>query len=58
MNMNKIKCFLSGGHRYRDSDTQAYCDDKTKECTITVTCYKCGKKESFAAPYKNFGIPD
>ena len=58
MNASRIKCILSGGHRYRDSDTQSYCDDKKKECTITVKCYKCGKKSSFTAPYKNFGIPE
>ncbi len=58
MNARRIKCILSGGHRYRDSDTQSYCDDKKKECTITEKCYKCGKKSSFTAPYKNFGIPE
>ncbi len=30
MNARRIKCILSGGHRYRDADTQSHCDEKKK----------------------------
>lgn len=56
--MNKICCFLTGGHRFKSGNTKSCCDDKNKTCTITDTCHKCGKKFSFTATYKQFGIPD
>ena len=56
--MNRIKCLLTGGHKFKTGETQTYCNDKEKMCTITETCYKCGKKFSFSATYKYFGIPE
>ena len=54
--MKRIKCFLTGGCKFKSTDTQSKYDDETKEVTITETCYKCGKKYSFTAPIKNFGL--
>lgn len=56
--MNRILCFLTGGCKFKSSDTQCHCDDKKKEVTITETCYKCGRKYSFTATYKQFGMLD
>ena len=56
--MNRILCFLIGGCKFKSSDTQCHCDDKKKEVTITETCYKCGRKYSFTATYKQFGMLD
>lgn len=56
--MNKVMCFLTGGHKFKSSDTESKCNDKEKTCTITETCYKCGKRFSFTGTYKQFDIPD
>lgn len=56
--MNKLMCFVTGGHRFKDCDTVCKCDDKTKTATIIVKCYKCGVTKSFTSSYKNFGIPE
>jgi hypothetical protein len=56
--MNRLMCLLTGGHKFKSGSTLAHCDNKTKMCTITETCYKCGKQFSFSATYKNFGIPE
>lgn len=58
MNMKRIKCFLTGGHKFKSCDTKSDCNDKEKTCTITEMCYKCGKQFSFTGTYKQFGIPD
>lgn len=54
----KIKCFLTGGCKFKSSDTESKCDDKEKTCIITETCYKCGKKHTAIFTYKQLGIPD
>ena len=56
--MKKIKQFLCGltNHKFKSNDTDCKYDDVNKTCTITETCCKCGKKFSFTAPSKNFGI--
>lgn len=56
--MNRITCFLTGGHKFKSGDTQCHCDDDKKICIITETCFKCGKQFSFSATYKQFGMPD
>lgn len=56
--MNKLLCFLTGGHKFKSTETQSKCNDKERTCTITETCYKCGKKFYFTATYEQFGIPD
>lgn len=58
MNTKRIKRFLTGGHMFRSCDTESKCNDKEKTCTITETCYKCGKQFSFTGTYKQFGISD
>ena len=57
-NMSKIKQFFCGltNHKFKSSDTDCKYDDVNKTCTITETCYKCGKMFSFTAPSKNFGL--
>ena len=57
MNKKRIKCFLTGGCKFKSSDTESKCDDK-KTCTITETCYKCGKKYTAIFTYKQLGIPE
>ena len=56
--MNKLKQFLCGltNHKFKSNDTDCKYDDVNKTCTITETCCKCGKKFSFTAPSKNFGM--
>lgn len=58
MNIKRIKCILTGGCKFKSSDTESKCDDKEKTCTITETCYKCGKKYTAIFTYKQLGIPD
>lgn len=42
--MNKAGCFLSGGHRYADSDWIMTEDVKTCQVIFTNHCVKCGKR--------------
>lgn len=58
--MKQIKQFLCGStnHRFNNSDTDCKYDAVNKTCTITEICCRCGKKFSFTAPSKNFGIRD
>ena len=44
LNVKRIKCFLTGGCKFKSLDTESKCNDKEKTCTITGTCCKCGKK--------------
>ena len=43
--------------KFKSSDTESKCNDKEKTCTITETCYKCGKKYTAVFTYKQLGIP-
>lgn len=58
MNRKRIKCFLTGGCRFKSSDTESKCNDKEKTCTIMETCYKYGKKYTSVFAYKQLGIPE
>lgn len=58
MNTKRIKCILTGGCKFKSSDTESKCNDKEKTCTITEACYKCGKKYTAVFTYKQLGIPD
>lgn len=58
MNRKRIKCFLTGGYRFKSSDTESKCNGKEKICTITEICYKCEKKYTTVFTYKQLGIPD
>ena len=57
MNAKWIKCILTGGCKFKSSDTESKWNDKEKTYTITETCYKCGKKYSSVFTYKELGIP-
>lgn len=50
--MNKIMCFLTGGHRYKASNLQSHIDD-TYIVHFTNFCVKCGKKYTCTIPYVN-----
>lgn len=57
--MTKIKQFLCGlftNHRFNSFDTDCHYNKEEKTFTITETCCRCGKKFSFTAPEKNFGL--
>ena len=56
MNTKRIKCILTGGCKFKSSDTESKCNDKEKTCTITETCYKCGKKYTAVFTYKQLAI--
>ena len=58
MNRKRIKCILTGGCKFKSSDTESKCNDKEKTYTITETCYKCGKKYNAVFTYKELGITD
>lgn len=55
---NKLKQFLCGlaHHKFKDTDTKCQYDSEKDEYTITETCCRCGKKFSFSAPAKKFGL--
>lgn len=50
--MNKIMCFLTGGHRYKASNLQSNIDD-TYIVHFTNFCVKCGKEYTYTIPYLN-----
>lgn len=50
--MNKIRCLLSGGCRFRDEDTKVYIDENNMFFMIKE-CYKCGKKKIYKVPFKD-----
>ena len=53
MNAKRIKCFLTGGCKFKGGTSQCHIDGNGIT-TITETCYKCGKVYSFSAPYSAF----
>lgn len=57
MNIKRIKCILTGGHKFK-SPAESKLNDKEKTCTITETCYKCGKKYTTVFTYEQLGVPD
>lgn len=50
--MNKIRCLLSGGCRFRDEDTKVYIDKNNIFYMIKVCC-KCGKKKIYKVPFED-----
>ena len=54
MEFKRIKCFLTGGCKFKGGTSQVQLDKKDN-VTITETCYKCGKQYSFTVPYSAFG---
>ena len=49
--MNRIKCFLTGGHRYEDSNLRASSDEFKNTITFTNGCVKCGKSYEVQLPF-------
>ena len=41
--MNRLKCFLSGGHRYSDANLISYKDERKGAYVFCNFCVKCGK---------------
>lgn len=56
--MGRIKQFLCGltNHKFKSKDTECKHNEADNTFTITETCCKCGKRFSFTAPSKNFGL--
>ena len=54
----KIKQFICGlfNHKFNNIDTDCKWDEKEDTYTITEICCRCGKRFSFTAPAKNFGL--
>lgn len=50
--MNKLRCFLSGGCRFRDEDTKVYID-KNNIFYMAKVCCKCGKKKIYTVPFED-----
>ena len=50
--LKQLFCF----HKFKSNDTDCKYSATYDTYTITETCYKCGKKFSFTAPSKNFGL--
>ena len=55
MNIKRIKCFLTGGCKFKSGTTKCHIDENDT-ATITEICYKCGKKYSFSVPYKKLEV--
>ena len=45
--MNKLLCFLTGGHRYADKNIIVYQHPHPDFVTLENKCVKCGKEVSF-----------
>lgn len=45
--MNKLVCFLTGGHRYADKNIIAYQHLNPDYVTLHNECVKCGKEIEF-----------
>ena len=49
--MNRLLCFLSGGHQYADINLRVSTDELRDTATFTNTCVKCGKAYEVILPY-------
>ena len=47
MSMNKLMCFLTGGHRYVDTGLKAQQQTNPDWFTMRNECIKCGKVTEF-----------
>lgn len=45
--MNRLLCFLTGGHRYADKNIVAYQHPNPDFVTLHNECVKCGKQIEF-----------
>lgn len=48
--MNKICCFLTGGHKYKSSELECKFDDDEGIVKFTNRCSKCGKVSEVVVP--------
>lgn len=48
--MNKICCFLTGGHKYKSSDLECKFDDNDDTVKFINYCDKCGKIYEVSIP--------
>lgn len=55
--MNRLCCFLTGGHRYADSNLRVLEDWKTDGIVYCNYCVKCGKQFRFRTSITNI-LPD
>jgi hypothetical protein len=51
--MNKLMCFLTGGHKFEDKNINSYRHQNPNFITIHNKCIKCGKEFEFEF---NYGI--
>lgn len=51
--MNKLFCFLSGGHRYKASDLRVYEIPTERRIAIKQFCCKCGAEKCISVPIDN-----
>ena len=47
--MNKISCFLTGGHRYKAEDWKIV-EEPSGRMTMVCNCDKCGEKNETDLP--------
>ena len=50
--MNKLCCWLTGGHHFLASDMSAHNDDFLQRMVFRHKCYKCGTVLEKAVPYE------
>ena len=48
--MNRITCFLTGGHRYKSADLECKFDDDEGMVRFINHCNKCGKIYEVSVP--------
>ena len=48
--MNKILCFITGGHKYKSSDLECKFDDDEGIVKFTNRCSKCNKTSEVIVP--------
>lgn len=48
--MNKLFCFITGGHKYRSSELEVKFDDDEGIAKFTNHCSKCGKVSEVVVP--------
>ena len=48
--MNKICCFITGGHKYKSSDLECKFDDNEDMVIFINHCDKCGKIYEVSIP--------
>lgn len=48
--MNRLLCFITGGHKYRSSELEVKFDDDKGIAKFTNHCSKCGKISEVVVP--------